>query len=276
MKIKQTTVDGTSFLTLPNDVYIGKSLELYGEWSHGEVEIMSRLVPKNGNVLEAGSNIGSHTVFIGRDICSQGKVYAFEPRRIPFQLLCANLALNGVGNAHCFHLGAGAQREVMFEAPLPVDCFINAGGYALGQIIGEGEKITVVPLDDMRAELDAIALLKGDIQGYELSMLKGARRLIERDRPVLYLENDVIESSEALLGYIDSLGYDTFWHSVPAFRANNRSLTQIDIFPGLHSLNVLCFPCERRMTMTKLAELGVSTHGLTKCEGVSFHPLKPR
>ena len=98
MDVRVTTVGSTRFLTNPNDIFIGKSLEVYGEWSHGEVNLLSKLLRPDDNVIEIGSNIGAHTLFIARDICSSGIVYAFEPRRLLFQMLCANVALNGLTN----------------------------------------------------------------------------------------------------------------------------------------------------------------------------------
>ena len=76
-----------------NDIHIGKSLSIYGEWSEPETFLFSQIVKSGNHVIEVGSNIGSHTIMLSKAVGENGKVYAFEPQRHTFQLLCANLAL---------------------------------------------------------------------------------------------------------------------------------------------------------------------------------------
>ena len=106
--MRLTTCGSYKFLTNPLDTYVGKSLEIYGEWSQGELNIISSLVHKNANILEVGSNIGAHTVFIAKEICPEGNVYAFEPRRVLFQNLCANLCINEISNVYTFQKALGS------------------------------------------------------------------------------------------------------------------------------------------------------------------------
>ena len=49
---------------LKHDVYIGRSLELYGEYSESEAEVFTQLLRPGDVVIEAGANIGAHTVHI--------------------------------------------------------------------------------------------------------------------------------------------------------------------------------------------------------------------
>ena len=42
-----------------HDMYLGKSLELYGEYSNGEVDVFRLLIPNGGWVVEIGANIGA-------------------------------------------------------------------------------------------------------------------------------------------------------------------------------------------------------------------------
>ena len=129
MDLTLSTSPAARFLTLPTDQYVGRSIQLYGEWSHGEIEQIARLVQPHENVLEAGANIGAHSVFIARDICPEGILYAFEPRRILFQMLCANLMLNRVGNVEAFssawakpraRFGRGRSRYPRRPTPAPL------------------------------------------------------------------------------------------------------------------------------------------------------------
>ena len=93
-----------------NDAYVGKSFELYGEFSQGETELFGQILEPGNIVLEVGANIGAHTLFLAKAVGPQGAVLAFEPQRVVFQTLCANMALNSITNVRCQQaaLGRGA------------------------------------------------------------------------------------------------------------------------------------------------------------------------
>jgi len=265
MKLRLTLHGGTHFLTNPLDAYVGKSIEVYGEWSHGEIELMAQLLKPSDHVLELGSNIGAHTVFIARDLVPQGGVYAFEPRRLVFQQLCANLALNSLANVHAFQLAVGRQAQTMTEGALPENTVTNIGAYALGQVAGEGETLEIIRIDDRLNSLKKIALVKADIEGYEKDFLVGAQALLDRDRPVLYLENDRVDKSPELIEHLLGLGYACWWHVVPLYRPQNLAHTQVNMFGKTASFNMLCVPGEHKPQVT----------GLKRIEHIDEHPLKP-
>ena len=76
-----------------NDTYIGRSIGKYGEFSEGEIAIFDQLCRPGDIVVEVGANIGTHTLPIAKMVGVAGRVHAFEPQRIVFQTLCANMAL---------------------------------------------------------------------------------------------------------------------------------------------------------------------------------------
>ena len=83
---------------------------------------------------------------------------------------------------------------------------------------------------------DHIALIKVDVEGHELQVLKGARETIERCKPILYVENDRPHRSRDLLAFLlNDLGYRAWWHFPDLYNANE----QID-GGDFVSHNVLC------------------------------------
>ena len=48
------------------DQYVGKSLRLYGEFSQGEADVFDQIVKPGHIVVEAGANIGSHTIHLAQ------------------------------------------------------------------------------------------------------------------------------------------------------------------------------------------------------------------
>lgn len=266
MEILRTTTQVGEFLTLAHDTYVGKSIREYGEWSFGEIEMLRQFLGNNSNVIEAGSNIGSHTLFLARDLCPQGQVFAFEPRRVVFQILCANMISNGVTNVFAVQKGVGASETMIEEASLPLDREINFGALALGQVPGTREHIHIVPLDSMLDELPPIRLIKADVEGSESDVLRGARALIARDRPILYLENDRVEKSEELLTLLEDLNYRCYWHITRVYRPNNFAQNPVNYFGEVASFNIVCFPRDREWTIT----------GADEITDVTSHPLKPQ
>lgn len=49
-----------------NDTFVGRSLELYGEWCEAEIELLAQVVRRGDFVLDVGANIGTHAVPMAR------------------------------------------------------------------------------------------------------------------------------------------------------------------------------------------------------------------
>ena len=266
MNVRLTSAGPTRFLTFPNDVFVGKSLEVYGEWSFEEVLLLATLLPKASNVVEVGANIGAHTVFIAREVCKAGLVYAFEPRRLLFQMLCANLALNGLDNVWAFQKAVGREAGALLEAGIPTQGPRNFGGFALGSLPGADEVIEIVALDDMLERLKPISLMKADVEGSELAVLSGALKLIARDRPLIYVENDRPDNnSRELISFIMQLDYKLWWHIPPLYRSDNFAQTRQNIFANICSINMICAPRERNLEINSLRPV----------DDLDFHPARP-
>ena len=76
------------------DIYIGRSLDLLGEFCEDEARLHRDVIGEGDVVVDAGANIGSHTVVYGKAVGPAGRVHAFEPQRLVFQVLCAIVALH--------------------------------------------------------------------------------------------------------------------------------------------------------------------------------------
>jgi len=221
----------------PNDTYIGRSCDLYGEYSEGEVELFRQAVQPGNTVIEVGANIGAHTLFLAQQVTQTGAVVAFEPQRIVFQTLCANMAINSVRNVFAFQQAVGAKPGSVKIPPLDYTKENNYGGLALGGY-EVGEEVPVVRLDDFN--FSACNFLKIDVEGMEQAVLEGAKTLISKFRPVMYVENDKQEKSVSLVRYIDSLGYKMYWHRPFYFNPQNFFGNPNDVYPTVASLNMVC------------------------------------
>jgi len=147
------------------------------------------------------------------------------------------MALNGRANVHCRCEAMGEDSGWLFVPPLDYNSENNFGGLGLGGY-QTGEKVPVTTVDSL--QLARCHLLKADVEGMELSVLKGAAETIEKHRPVVYVENDRAESSRTLIEYIMSLGYDLYWHLPPLYEPGNYFNNPTNEFGRIVSANMLC------------------------------------
>jgi FkbM family methyltransferase len=220
-----------------HDMYIGRSLDLYGEYSEAEVELFRQVVQPGDVVVEVGANFGAHTVFLAQQVGVGGMVLAFEPQRIVFQSLCANLALNNLPNVFALQQAAGAESGSIKVPTLDYRRENNFGGLALGAF-DAGEDVPVVTIDSFN--LQRCNFIKVDVEGMETDVLRGAARTIERFKPILYVENDKRDKAEELVRYIDSIGYNMYWHLPYYFSHGNFFGNTNNVFPNTISINMIC------------------------------------
>ncbi len=202
-----TNEDGT-FVVLENDG-IGSTLLDGRRWEPHFASLVAALRIEGTTALDIGANIGCNTVHLARAVGDSGLVVAFEPQRIPFQQLCGTIILSGFWNVLALQQAVGASPGTVKMQP--VNYFqesVNIGNTAVGQ---GGEEASMIRLDDFG--LQNVSFIKLDVQGSEPQVIMGARNLIERDKPLIFLEVEEDQlrnqksSSAELIELVFSLGY---------------------------------------------------------------------
>jgi FkbM family methyltransferase len=229
---------------LKGDRYVTRSLDVYGEFSWLEWRLLEQLVQPGHTVVEVGANIGTHTIPLALK-CAPGPLYAFEPQQRVFQLLCANLVLNGVRNAVALPEACGSEPGTAIVPGVDYAGDGNFGGLPVVTADSgmSGAPVRVSRLDDLG--LPACHLLKIDAEGSEPAILRGAADLITRCRPLIYVENDRAAQQQEVISLIDALGYRQYWHTPPLFNPDNTRGVAENVFGAVVSLNMLCIPAER-------------------------------
>lgn len=123
-------------------------------------------------VVDVGANIGEVSIVLSQHVGSTGQVFAFEPQPRVFQYLLGNLALNRCSNVMARNLALGSTPGVARMSDDKQD--------DMNRITQAG--VIEVACSTLDAELpsDSIALLKIDVEGSELSVLKGAGDVLAR------------------------------------------------------------------------------------------------
>ena len=163
---------------------------------------------KDDTVVEVGSYIGDHTVYLSK-ICK--KVYAYEGFQRNYYQLTANLLLNECYNVSPFNVILG-NREVIRPATkedgFEVDFENNASGARFVDGRESNTNIGIaIQLDSLF--FDSVSLLKIDAEGMDLSILQGAEKTIQRFKPRIIFEyNELISPPlENYKAFLDSIGY---------------------------------------------------------------------
>ncbi|WP_158802903.1 FkbM family methyltransferase [Acidisoma sp. L85] len=195
------TVYGQMILSRYDINQTGALLRTGAAEGHGDIELMRSIlatIEAPHVFVDVGANVGAYSLGLTSAIGSQGKIYAFEPQRIIFNMLAGTMALNGVTNVFCHNIALG-EREDLIEIPqFDYDKSLNFGSIefgpqqkeALSQTRGKNpEKIEYVRLATLDSfEFTNVNLLKIDAEGMEMQILEGANQTISNCRPVMYIE----------------------------------------------------------------------------------------
>lgn len=221
--ISQTQSRYGSFIHFSNDNPIGACLHHYGEWAQQEFDLFDQFLTAESNVIDVGANIGTHSVYFSKK-CNQGNVIAIEPQIYIFQMLAANLLLNGCYNTVPVQAGASSKSGVVKMVNINpfVENTINYGEFKINNDSNEGIETNIITLDKY-VNLNKFNLIKLDVEGLEVEVLNGAKKLLKKHKPFLYIEFNNKQGNDELLNQIYELDYVPYWHIYSKHNPNNHN-----------------------------------------------------
>jgi FkbM family methyltransferase len=238
-------IDGIRLdLRMGND--IAWLLFIAGEIDPNELFFLAEFLRRGMNVIDVGANEGLFTLFCRTHVGREGNVVAIEPSKREARHLRRNLSINGVTNVDVIEVAIG---DRMGKVMLNIAEDDHAGHNALGPPAApwvnsiDAYEVDLTTLDVLAGQLDwpRIDLIKMDIEGSELGALRGAERLLLRDRPVLLLEAEEESLTlrggglDALLSWLRARDYEPFDFSAGgALAALGRRLPE--------TVNLVCLP----------------------------------
>lgn len=167
----------------PQD-FISQALIFKGEYEWYVVDSVVEQAQLRGPgvILDIGSNVGTVCLPVAQQLPDY-TVAAFEPLPTVEKILLQNIQLNNITNIQTYNHALGDVYEVMqIQEPL-YDQAANIGAFSLNSTVwknsdisvGHGKEIAIEikPLDSM-IFYEPICCIKLDVEGYELSVLKGA------------------------------------------------------------------------------------------------------
>lgn len=182
------------------------SIFLLGRFEAGFQRAYSKLIEPGSVILDLGANIGAHTLPFACLAGPEGRVFAVEATQYGVNRLRRQLELNPdlaglVEVAHVLLVEAEQNpAETAIFARWPLDDGQTNNGHgddpATGRhVTHEGQRESIgqaraTTLDVLMAEWKPARLdwIKLDVDGHEVSVLRGARQTIEKFRPRILLE----------------------------------------------------------------------------------------
>ena len=198
-------------------------------WDEPVREAIEKHCRQDRFAIDIGAFVGHQTIHMAR---RSKHVFSFEPQRVPYYQLQANLALNDIGNVTAFNVAcysddAGAQPRDADERGIGPRYSLKGNIAAAAVVIVEGpvdgETVQAVRLDSaIPAGLD-FGFIKCDAQGCDLPALQGCMGIITAHRPVI-----VFEFEHAL-----ALAHGSTWQDYEEFFVSiGYGLTLIDAKDG--------------------------------------------
>jgi FkbM family methyltransferase len=177
-------------------------------------ETIARLLDPGELAIDAGANIGYMTTLMASRVGSGGRVIAYEPHPDLHRVLRSNAERASYGCDLSLVQAALSDRTGEGHLVPGPEFDSNMGTASLappGQAPpAESLRVPLERLDDRLADSDRAGLVKIDVEGHELSVLRGARRGLARRRirDVVFEEHRPLPTPVTRL--LESAGYVIF------------------------------------------------------------------
>jgi FkbM family methyltransferase len=190
--------------------HIQQQLFWYGHYEKSLATALKNLLKPDSIFIDIGANTGYFTLLVER-LTPQGSVIAFEPVSYLFEALQKNIEVNNAIQIRAVNAAIGERNE---ERKIYLSGSDNTGMSSFqkpGNYSGKDEWVKVFSLDSwfQQSGLPAVDVVKIDVEGNELAVLKGMKEIIKNNRPHILIEINPETLSYFRLTPADLLNYIT-------------------------------------------------------------------
>jgi FkbM family methyltransferase len=152
-----------------------------------DCRVLRRLIKPGDVILDVGANIGYFCLLFAKWLRGTGRVYAFEPFPRTVERLKRNLELNPRLKA-LVHLRETAVSDFVGSLSMSAPDEGNSGCNYLSARGKADVAVTTLDAFVQQESFSRVDLIKVDVEGSEVALLKGARETLERFRPLVMIE----------------------------------------------------------------------------------------
>jgi len=214
-----TRLDTGPEIVVPLHDYVGKAVYFVGDIDRKVSATIERIVRRGDHVLDIGANLGVVSLRLSQLVGDTGIVHAFEPNPHISDLLSQSLDRNRFKNVRIHKCALGPEDG---QLNLMVPSY-NSGMATLSAAHTFGARdaipVQVKTLSGLAGEIDLsnVRLVKIDVEGFELEMLRGARQWLATQPPeaLLFESNEICtgDKPDGVVSFLAELGYEFF--SIP-------------------------------------------------------------
>jgi len=238
---------------LKDDV-IGRFLARYGEWAWDEARFVASILPdQDARVLDIGAFVGTFGLGLSRTL-DLGFLCAVEANEEVAPLLKENLDLNGPVQSAVLE-GVVAWPGAVVGPGRSVQG--NAGSLSFAEVTGPARDQAapnvpsrVLTLPDLRKEYGPFDLVKLDVEGMELGVLRSDSEFLSLGQTSIWAECNEDPHSLAVAELLLSWGLDLYYFAFPSYNPDNLRGDPEPIFPFAYEAGLLAAP----KTVPKLDE----------------------
>jgi FkbM family methyltransferase len=166
------------------EVFLDKIYTLYRDFIPTQDDI----------VVDAGAQYGDYAILCA-EYYKVKKVYCFEPLKSNLKEIEKNIKLNKLQNIYVYNVALGSENKIIN---------ITYSGDMAGIGGGRTQKTYLKTLDSYRLKP---TILKIDVEGFEMDVLRGAVKTIKRYHPKIIIETHTSKLRKEVLSFLDDIGY---------------------------------------------------------------------
>lgn len=225
-------VYGTQYTINANSKYMVEIVATMRDNPHEAFVGIKQLDMKDATIIDVGANVGTYSIGIAG--LGAKRIYAVEPGPF-FPRLQANVTATGLGSIiSCHNIGFGEVDGFLLwyeDLGNPGNAHLLPSREAMNtekiltQLAPEGIKVPIMPFDKFveNNHMNALDLIKIDVEGMEWDVLSHAKKTIEKFKPIIVAETHHIVSDlrgvdmiTPMFSYLYGLGYKTYSHTQPS------------------------------------------------------------
>jgi len=216
----------------------------WGRVETPEDKFIKKIIKKGDTVFDVGAHWGGFTVLFGKLVGETGKVYSFEPSSTNFKYLKKNICINNLKDTVSIYKYAVGNDERFIKLAIAKSSSGHNSIVRNDISVEKYEEVKSISLDNFVIEkcIKKIDLLKIDVEGYELEVLKGFEKTLKRlnnfwlfvEYSPMFMERDkALELLEFLKYYFD---YAYIGHKKKIFKTDWESIRIISYEKGQRNL----------------------------------------
>jgi FkbM family methyltransferase len=174
--------------------------------SEPEFYLLKKFIKKNDSVVDIGANIGRYSFELSKIVGHKGIVYSFEPILRNYLTFISLIFIHGTKNIIPFNIALSDETKLlkMNEVKTSIRYKVLFNTYTASKVHKEGSlNHYSIKLDNLKKK-KKISFIKIDVEGHEMQVLRGAKNIIKKNKPIILIQ----DNDKKVINYLKSWGYE--------------------------------------------------------------------